>query len=59
MGFRGGSEGKESACSAGDLGGSCNSFKVKVFVAQSCPTLVTAWTVARQALLSMEHSRQE
>ena len=26
---------------------------------QSCPTLVTPWTVARQAPLSMEFSRQE
>ena len=28
-------------------------------VAQLYPTLVTAWTVARQALLSMKFSRQE
>ena len=28
-------------------------------VAKSCPTLVTPWTVARQAPLSMEFSRQE
>ena len=28
-------------------------------VAKSCPTLVTPWTVARQAPLSMESSRQE
>ena len=28
-------------------------------VAQSCPTLVTPWTVACQAPLSMEFSRQE
>ena len=28
-------------------------------VAKSCPTLVTPWTVAHQALLSMEFSRQE
>ena len=29
-----------------------------VLVAQSCPTLI-AWTVARQAPLSIEFSRQE
>ena len=28
-------------------------------VAKSCPTLVTPWTVARQAPLSMGFSRQE
>ena len=28
-------------------------------LAKSCLTLVTAWTVACQALLSMEFSRQE
>ena len=28
-------------------------------VANSCPTLVTPWDVACQALLSMEFSRQE
>ena len=28
-------------------------------VAQSCPTLATPWTVARQAPLSMGFSRQE
>ena len=28
-------------------------------VAQSCPTLVTLWTIAHQAPLSMEFSRQE
>ena len=28
-------------------------------VAQSCPTLVTLWTVAHQAPLSLEFSRQE
>ena len=28
-------------------------------VAKSCPTLVTPWTVARQAPLSLEFSRQE
>ena len=28
-------------------------------VAQLCPTLVTPWTVARQASLSMGFSRQE
>ena len=27
-------------------------------VAKSCPTLATPWTVARQAPLSMEFSRQ-
>ena len=30
-----------------------------VLVTQSCPTLVTLWTVAHQASLSMEFSRQE
>ena len=30
-----------------------------VLVAQSCLTLATLWTVARQAPLSMEFSRQE
>ena len=33
--------------------------KVKVLVAQSCPTLCDSWTVAHQAPLSMEFSRQE
>ena len=33
--------------------------KVKVLVAQSCPTLLTPWTVAYLAPLSMEFSRQE
>ena len=33
--------------------------KVKVLVTQSCPTLVTPWTVACQAPLSMDFSRQE
>ena len=33
--------------------------KVKVLLAQSCPTLVTPWTVACQAPLSMGFSRQE
>ena len=33
--------------------------KVKVSVVQSCPTLPTLWTVAHQAPLSMEFSRQE
>ena len=28
-------------------------------VAKSCPTVVTLWTVARQASLSMGFSRQE
>ena len=32
---------------------------MKVLLAQSCPTLVTPWTVAFQAPLSMEFSRQE
>ena len=32
---------------------------VVVLVAKSCPTLATAWTVARQAPLSMRFSRQE
>ena len=31
----------------------------KVLVSQSCPTLVTPWTVACQAPLSMESSKQE
>ena len=30
-----------------------------MLVAQSCPTLCDHWTVARQAPLSMEFSRQE
>ena len=33
--------------------------KVNVLVTQSCLTLVTPWTVAHQAPLSMEFSRQE
>ena len=33
--------------------------KVKVLVAQSCPTLCDPWTVACQAPLSVELSRQE
>ena len=33
--------------------------KVKVFVTQSCRLFVTPWTVAHQALLSMEFSGQE
>ena len=33
--------------------------KVKVSVAQLCPTLCDPWTVARQAPLSMGFSRQE
>ena len=33
--------------------------KVKVLVTQSYPTLATPWTVAHQAPLSMELSRQE
>ena len=32
---------------------------VYVLVTQSCPTLVTPWTVFRQAPLSMGFSRQE
>ena len=32
---------------------------VVVVVPKSCPTLVTPWTVARQAPLSMGFSRQE
>ena len=32
---------------------------MKVLVAQSCPTLVTPWTVARQAPGSMGFYRQE
>ena len=34
-------------------------WKVKVLVAQSCPTLATPWTATRQAHLSMGFSRQE
>ena len=34
-------------------------WKVKVKVTQSCPTLVTLWTAAHQAPLSMGFSRQE
>ena len=33
--------------------------KVKVLVTQLCLTLFNPWTVAHQALLSMEYSRQE
>ena len=33
--------------------------KVKVLVAQSCPTLRNPWTAAHQAPLSMGFSRQE
>ena len=33
--------------------------KVKVSVAQSCPTLATPWTVARPTPLSMGFSRRE
>ena len=33
--------------------------KVKVLVAQSCLSILTPWTVAHQALLSVEFSRQE
>ena len=33
--------------------------KVKVLVTQSCGLFVTPWTVARQASVSMEFSRQE
>ena len=33
--------------------------KVKMLVAQSCPTLCNPWTVARQAPLSIAFSRQE
>ena len=33
--------------------------KVKVLVAQSCPTLCDPWTVSCQAPLSVELSRQE
>ena len=35
------------------------SSKHSMVVAKSCLTLVTPWTVARQAPLSMEFSRQE
>ena len=31
----------------------------KVLVAQSCQTLCSPWTIARQATLSMEFPRQE
>ena len=34
-------------------------FLEKVFTAQSCPTLVTPWTVACQAPLSMGFSKQD
>ena len=44
----GGSDGKESACNA----------EVKVKVAQPCLTLCNPWTIACQAPLSMEFSRQ-
>ena len=37
----------------------CVSACMKVSVAQSCPTLVIPWTVARQAPLSMGFSQQE
>jgi len=40
-------------------GVSVTPLKVKVKVTQSCPTLVTSWTVAHQTLLSMGFSRQE
>ena len=43
-----GSDGKESACNAG----------VKLKVAQPCLTLCNPWTIACQAPLSMEFSRQ-
>ena len=33
--------------------------KAKVLVAQSCPALQPPWTVASQASLSVESSRQE
>ena len=33
--------------------------EVKVLVAESCPTLATLWTVAHQAPLCVELSRQE
>ena len=35
------------------------SMKVKVLVAQLCPILMTWWTVAHKAPLSMRFSRQE
>ena len=38
---------------------SCSGYYVPVLVAQSCPTLCNAWTVARQPPLSMGSSRQE
>ena len=43
------------------MGGMEGKRKVKVLVTQSCPTLCdpTPWTVAHQAPLSMEFSRQE
>ena len=40
------------------LSSSCGN-KNKVLLAQSCPTLLTPWTVACQASLSMEFSRQQ
>ena len=39
--------------------GSLNFAKGVGLVAKSCPTIATSWTVARQAPLSMEFSRQE
>ena len=36
-----------------------NLYVVQVLVAQSCPAFATPWTVAHQAPLSMEFSRQE
>ena len=38
---------------------SCDESEVKVIVTQSCPTLCDPWTIAHQAPLSMEFSRQE
>ena len=40
-------------------GKECSLIKVKVLVTQSCLTLCKLWTVAYQAPLSLEFSRQE
>ena len=39
--------------------GTCSELSGSCLVAKSCPTLVLPWTVARQASLSVEFSRQE
>ena len=38
---------------------SCHSTFFRIEVVQSCPTLVTPWTIAHQVLSSMGFSRQE